>query len=55
MIEDIITRALWILMTAAGFGLLILIHEFGHFVAAKLMGVRVEAFSIGFGPNLSRR
>lgn len=34
------------------FGLLVLIHELGHFVAAKLMGVRVERFSIGFPPRL---
>jgi regulator of sigma E protease len=33
-------------------GLLILIHELGHFIAAKLFGVRVEVFSIGFGKRL---
>ena len=31
---------------------LILFHEFGHFIAAKIFGVKVEAFSIGFGPIL---
>lgn len=31
---------------------LILFHEFGHFLAAKLFGVKVESFSIGFGPVL---
>ena len=30
-------------------GVMILVHEFGHFAAAKLLGVRVEVFSIGFG------
>ncbi len=34
------------------FLLLILIHEFGHFIAAKLLGVRVNEFAIGFGPKL---
>ena len=34
------------------FGLLVLIHELGHFLAAKWMGVRVERFSIGFPPRL---
>ncbi len=34
------------------FLVLILIHEFGHFIAAKLMGVRVNEFAIGFGPKL---
>lgn len=33
------------------FGLLIFVHEFGHFIVAKLVGVRVEEFSIGMGPN----
>lgn len=33
-------------------GLLIIIHEFGHFIACRLVGVRVEKFSIGFGPEL---
>jgi len=33
-------------------GVMILVHEFGHFAAAKLCGVRVEVFSIGFGKRL---
>jgi regulator of sigma E protease len=33
-------------------GIMILIHEFGHYAAAKLFGVRVEVFSIGFGKRL---
>lgn len=33
-------------------GVMILVHEFGHFAAAKLLGIRVETFSIGFGPRL---
>lgn len=32
--------------------ILIVVHELGHFIAAKLCGVRVEVFSIGFGPRL---
>lgn len=34
------------------FLVLILIHEFGHFIAAKLLGVRVNEFAVGFGPKL---
>ena len=34
-------------------GLLVLVHEWGHFVIARLLGVRVEIFSIGFGPRLA--
>ncbi len=33
-------------------GIMVIVHEFGHFAAAKLCGVRVEAFSVGFGPRL---
>jgi len=33
-------------------GILILIHELGHFTVAKLLGIEVEIFSIGFGPRL---
>ncbi len=33
-------------------GIMILVHEWGHFMAAKLFGVRVEVFSFGFGPRL---
>ncbi len=44
------------LVSAAAFivlvGVIIVVHEFGHFIVAKLCGVRVEAFSIGFGPRL---
>jgi len=33
-------------------GILILVHEWGHFVVARFFGVRVDVFSIGFGPRL---
>jgi len=41
-----------ILTVGAVLGLLVFIHEFGHYAAAKLCGVRVEVFSIGFGKRL---
>src|SRR5271155_2681829 len=34
-------------------GIMIFVHEWGHFIAAKLSGVRVEVFSLGFGPRLA--
>src|SRR5436189_1579586 len=33
-------------------GLMILVHELGHFIVARIFGVRVDVFSIGFGPRL---
>ncbi len=38
----------------AGFAVLILLHEFGHFVAAKATGMRVERFALFFPPYLAR-
>ena len=40
------------LATLVVLGIMVLVHEFGHFVTAKLFGVRVEVFSIGFGKRL---
>ena len=33
-------------------GVLVTVHEAGHFIAARLFGVEIEKFSIGFGPKL---
>ena len=38
------------LIIVLGFGVLIFVHELGHFVAAKWAGIRTEAFAIGMGP-----
>ena len=46
---------LYILIAILMFGLLIAVHEFGHFAAAKLLGVRVNEFAIGMGPLLWSR
>ncbi|MGI6144202.1 MAG: RIP metalloprotease RseP [Peptococcia bacterium] len=34
------------------FGIIIFVHEFGHFILAKLSGIRVEEFSLGMGPQI---
>ena len=34
------------------FSLLVIVHESGHFITAKLAGIKVEQFSVGFGPQL---
>ncbi len=41
-----------IVVFALVLGIMVLVHEFGHFIVAKAFGVRVEAFAIGFGPRL---
>lgn len=43
----------WYLLAAIPvFGLLVLVHEFGHFITAKWAGIRVEEFGLGFPPNI---
>ena len=44
-----------VVLTVLMFGLLILIHEFGHFITAKLFKVRVNEFSLGMGPQLIKK
>ena len=39
-------------LAVVGLGLLIVLHEGGHFIVARLCGMKVERFSIGFGPTL---
>jgi regulator of sigma E protease len=48
----VIETLLSIAAVAFGFGLIIFVHELGHFLVAKWAGVRVERFSLGFGPRL---
>lgn len=43
----------WYLLAAIPvFGLLVLVHEFGHFITAKWAGIRVEEFGVGFPPRI---
>lgn len=46
------------LVSAAGIifalGLVVIVHEFGHFIACRLLGIKVEEFSIGFGKLLKK-
>ena len=45
----------YILAAILVFGVLIAVHELGHFMAAKACGVRVNEFSIGMGPALWKK
>lgn len=46
---------LYIIVAIVMFGLLIAVHEFGHFFTAKLFGVRVNEFAIGMGPAILQK
>ncbi len=41
-----------VILTIFVLGIIIFVHELGHFIAAKLVGIYVETFSIGFGPRI---
>jgi regulator of sigma E protease len=42
-----------IILGLIGLGIVILVHEFGHFISAKIFGITVEVFSIGWGKKLA--
>ena len=48
-------KPVFILAAILMFGILIAVHEFGHFIAAKLCGVKVNEYSIGMGPLVWQR
>ncbi len=50
-----VARILYILLAVLFFGIMIAIHEFGHFFTAKLFGIRVNEYSIGMGPAIFKR
>src|SRR5216110_1289484 len=45
-------RFMAIVVAVVGLGLLIAAHEAGHLLLARLMGMRVETYSLGFGPRI---
>ena len=42
----------WLLPFVVVLGAAVILHEFGHFIVAKAFKIRVETFSVGFGPRL---
>src|ERR1700744_5365130 len=49
---DLLATPGTILLAILALGVLIIVHEGGHFLAARLSGMRVDRFSVGFGPKL---
>lgn len=46
---------MYLVLSIFAFGLLVLGHEFGHFIVARLNGVTVEEFSVGMGPRIFKK
>lgn len=55
MEKDILMRLIVIVIALSGLGILIFVHELGHFLAAKLSGVKVNEAAIGFGPAIFKK
>ena len=49
---QVLTTILQYILAIIGLSLIIIVHELGHFLMAKLSGIHVEEFFIGFGPKL---
>ena len=54
-LPNLTTKIIPIIIAVFFFGVIILIHEFGHFIFAKLFGVKVNEFAIGMGPTLLKK
>lgn len=51
----VIGKILPLIFSLIGFGILIAVHEFGHFFFCKLFNIHTPTFSIGFGPEIYKR
>lgn len=54
-LPGITSKIIPILIAVLFFGVIITIHEFGHFIFAKLFGVKVNEFAIGMGPTIFKK
>ena len=52
---DVLNTVWPYLVAILTFLIMIVIHEFGHFIAARLTGVKVNEFAVGFGPTLFKK
>ena len=55
LLSSVWAKAWPIIIAILFFGVIIFIHEFGHFITAKLFGVKVNEFAIGMGPTLLKK
>lgn len=53
--SSVFTYILYIVIALIVLLFLVMVHEFGHYTAGKLLGFKIEEFSIGFGPKIFQR
>lgn len=54
-VSTIFTYILYIIIALAVLLFLVMVHEFGHYVAGRVLGFKIEEFSIGFGPKIFQK
>ena len=54
-VSSVFTYILYIVIALIVLLFLVMVHEFGHYTAGKLLGFKIEEFSIGFGPKIFQR
>ena len=52
MLEALLETPLYLVYFVLALGVLVFVHELGHFLVAKRAGIRVERFSLGFPPKI---
>ena len=52
LVSKIMAEAWWWSWVVISFGVIIFVHELGHFIVSKLFRVKVEKFSLGFGNRI---
>jgi regulator of sigma E protease len=55
MVENLLANIQDIIVFIIFLGILVFVHEWGHFITAKKLGVQVDEFSLGFGPTLFKK
>lgn len=54
-VSTVFTYILYIIIALAVLLFLVMVHEFGHYVAGRVLGFKIEEFSIGFGPKIFQK
>ena len=52
VVISVVFRGFWVLIVVLALVAMVMLHEFGHFITAKLSGMKVTEYFLGFGPRL---
>ena len=54
-ISSVLSYGWYILVAILALLLMVMIHEFGHYIAGKMLGFKINEFSVGFGPKIFQK